>query len=223
MKDIPIFINCRDRVTCLKKLIGWLEKAEYTNITLLDNNSTYEPLLEYYKITKHKVIFLKENLGHYALWRCGIDLKDKYCVYTDPDIIPIEQCPLNAIEHFKLILDKYMPINNVQKVGFGLKIDDIPDFYKHKQQVIDHEHNFWKNKIEPNVYKAAIDTTFALYKPNSKIDEQYKLLHNLPCYRLGHPYMARHDSWYVDLDNLNEEEKYYREHIKTSTHWTNLK
>jgi len=223
VKNIPIYINCRDRVTCLKKLIAWLEKAEYTNITLLDNNSTYEPLLEYYKITKHKIIFLKENLGHTALWKCGIDLKDKYYVYTDPDIIPIEQCPLDAIEQFKVILDKYIPISWVQKVGFGLKIDDLPDFYKYKQQVIDHEQILWKNQIEPNVYGAAIDTTFALYMPNSKIDELYKLPNELPALRLGHPYIARHDGWYVDLDNLSDEEKYYREHLETSTHWTNLK
>lgn len=45
---VPIFINSRDRLGVLKKLIDWLLDAGYRNLIILDNNSTYPPLLEYY-------------------------------------------------------------------------------------------------------------------------------------------------------------------------------
>jgi|GEM_PF-5770443 len=45
---VPIFINARDRLGVLKKLIDWLLDAGYRNLIILDNNSTYPPLLEYY-------------------------------------------------------------------------------------------------------------------------------------------------------------------------------
>ena len=47
-RDIPIFINARDRLGVMKKLIDWLLNAGYRNLIILDNNSTYPPLLEYY-------------------------------------------------------------------------------------------------------------------------------------------------------------------------------
>lgn len=45
---VPIFINARDRLGVMKKLIDWLLDAGYRNLIILDNNSTYPPLLEYY-------------------------------------------------------------------------------------------------------------------------------------------------------------------------------
>ena len=51
----PIFIICRDRYTCTLDLINWLEKTGQENIYLIDNDSRYEPLLEYYRVTPHIV------------------------------------------------------------------------------------------------------------------------------------------------------------------------
>ena len=40
MRDFgpPIIINCRDRVTPLRKLVEWLERANHQTIVLLDND-----------------------------------------------------------------------------------------------------------------------------------------------------------------------------------------
>ncbi len=67
--DIPIIINNFNRLEYLKILLDGLENRNYTNIYILDNQSTYPPLLEFYKKTKHKVIFLEKNYGFRALWK----------------------------------------------------------------------------------------------------------------------------------------------------------
>ena len=75
-------------------------------IIILDNNSDYKPLLEYYQKTKYKVIYLRKNIGHKALWQSKLYNKYKwnYFIYTDPDVLPIQECPLDFVFHFKKIL-----------------------------------------------------------------------------------------------------------------------
>ena len=53
----PVFIVCRDRFTCLVGLLDWLESVgQADEIYLLDNDSSYAPLLEFYEQTRHTVI-----------------------------------------------------------------------------------------------------------------------------------------------------------------------
>ena len=51
------------------------------------------------------------------------NVKGKFVV-TDCDIVPIEECPLDAIDYFSELLDFYP---DIFKAGFGFKLDDIPD------------------------------------------------------------------------------------------------
>ena len=60
-QQVPIFINNYNRLTTLTQLIDALVSRGYTNITILDNQSTYPPLLDYYKTTPHKVHRYKKN------------------------------------------------------------------------------------------------------------------------------------------------------------------
>ena len=92
----------------------------------------------------------------------------------------------------------------ISKVGFGLKIDDIPDFYPLKSDVLKWEQPYWEKEISENVYKANIDTTFALYAPHAFGQQWGKTL------RTGGKYMLRHLPWYEHPDKLSEEEKNYR-------------
>lgn len=206
----PIFIICRDRYQCTLDLINWLEKTGQENIYLIDNDSRYEPLLEYYRVTPHTVIRTGFNFGHHVPWTFGsIERfsKDKHFIVTDPDILPIEECPLDAIDFFRYCLDKY---ENKTKAGFGLKIDDIPDHYIHKQKVLDHEAEFWTGySPEPNVIFSYIDTTFALYKPGATVD----IFNSI---RTTGNYLARHTPWYIDLDNMAMDEIFYRKRLSIS-------
>ena len=89
--------------------------------------------------------------------------------------------------------------------------------YKLKEKVIEWESVFWKEEIEPNIFKALIDTTFAVYKPyfiGEPIDP------DCFCIRTGYPYSVRHLPWYMNSAKPTEEELYYLGHIKTLTHWS---
>lgn len=214
---IPIIINNFNRLTFLKVLINRLEKSGYKNIYIIDNASTYKPLLDFYDKTNYTVFKLNENIGFLSFWKTEIYKKfsNQYFVYTDSDVIPDDNCPDDFLLYFYNLLKKYP---NASKVGFALKIDDLPDYFNNKLKVLEWENQFWKKTIEENLYLAPIDTTFALYRPNIKGGAYF---HDFMI-RTGGLYQAKHLPWYNDDNNLSEEEIYYNTHSKTSTHWTEL-
>ena len=211
-KNIPVIINNYNRLNYLERLISWLEKAGMKKIYIIDNNSSYPLLLEYYRNIKYTVFRLNKNVGHTALWDTHIFMmfRYNYYIYTDSDILPTEECPLNVVEYFYNILGKY---HKYTKVGFGLKIDDIPNYYSRKKEVIEWESKYWKDVVEEGLYKARIDTTFALYKPGARLQQWDRTL------RTGNIYMARHLPWYEDDNKPNEEELYFRSMATEVSSW----
>jgi len=202
--SLPIFIICRDRVDDLKKLVNWLDNHGLKKIIFIDNDSTYPPLVKYLEETPYQVIKLYRNVGHTCIWSLGIARtlapRDFYLV-SDPDVLPVEECPADWLNY---LLKIHIQSINYIKVGLGLRIDDLPDRYPLKQQVIDWESQFQQKPLSPGLYEAGVDTTFALYKPFSY---DYTLH---PSLRTGFPYVARHLPWYIDPTVLSDEEKYYR-------------
>jgi glycosyltransferase involved in cell wall biosynthesis len=213
-KEIPIVINNFNRLDCLKELLSSLESRGYQNLIILDNASSYPPLLEFYASCPYRLIKLKKNVGHLAIWETeeGKEFLGDYYVYTDPDVVPVESCPDNFLEYFAGILKLYP---EVDKVGFSLKIDDLPEFYHKKTQVIEWEKQNYAKNISVGLYDASIDTTFALYRPGGHGDWKSKAI------RTAAPYEARHLPWYVDEDALSAEELYYRKTRKQEvSQWT---
>lgn len=213
-KKTPVFIICRDRVSTLEQLIAWCESAGLRNIYLIDNDSIFPPLLDYFEKTPYQVIRTGKNIGHTVVWHEGIAKTlayGQYYIVSDPDVIPEENVVATAIPHFYSLHAKY---HDYLKVGFGLKIDDLPDSYSLKRDVVEWEKQFWINTVEKDVYIAGLDTTFALYKPYTDI----YTLH--PSLRTGRPYVASHLPWYVDSKEIDEEEAFYRLHAsKDITSW----
>jgi hypothetical protein len=206
----PVIINSFNRLSCLQLQIARLQKAGMKNIHILDNASSYPPLLDYYNmlpagVTLHR---LKKNLGYKALWKSWIYNRFRwgYYIYTDPDVIPTENCPNDFIEFFYNALKTYPDIG---KVGFGLKIDDLPDHYNPKQQILEWEthHHYDPKKRRGAFYTASIDTTFALYRP---LSSRRKSHWKLPALRSAEPYIARHLGWYLNTDNPSEEDIFYK-------------
>src|SRR6476469_1054293 len=210
--QIPIIINNFNRLQSLQLLLRTLETAGYKNIYILDNNSSYKPLLKFYKSTRNTVYALDRNCGHFALWKTIVFSKfnSDYYVYTDPDIIPSDEGITDLLNYFKFLLTKY---KNVYKVGCALRIDDLPDHYSKKNLVIKWENKFWQNKVEDDLYLAPIDTTFALYAPGIAGGA------NIPALRVAGKYSAHHLPWYENSECLSEETKYYLQTANDSSSW----
>ena len=209
-RDVPIFINARDRLGVMKRLIDWLLDAGYRRLIILDNRSTYPPLLEYYRAldgdSRVKVIRLEKNFGYKAIWLSGVleqlNIATPY-VYTDPDLLPVEDCPKDFVRRFMEILDSN---HELRKVGFGLVWDDITFFGKERAQRT--QRNFYEGtQVGDEIYYAQIDTTFALYSNVRHYNVRFSV-------RTTGDSMAYHLPWYFDYDNLPPDEKYYVEHAE---------
>ena len=205
----PVVIVVRDRLACLDELVTWLEANKVTEIHLVDNDSSYPPLVSYLDSSPHHVWRLGTKLGHEAPWVIGLvaELSSRGSfVVTDPDVIPDEACPPDVFDHLQRLLDRHA---DVDKVGLGLRIDDLPDHGQHRDQVVAWESRYWNDEVEPGVFRAAIDTTFALYRAAAEHHIDRSL-------RTGWPYVARHLPWYLDPERLPAEESYYRERADLS-------
>lgn len=215
MWDTPIFINSCNRYEPLLHQVTWLLKAGYENITILDNASSYPPLLDYLSaVSKHvAVIGLAQNVGKFALWRSGvIEIPEPPFVYTDPDVVPDANCPNDILAVFMQALERHP---NKRKCGFGLRIDDLPECYAPRETVIAWESQFWTKPIRNNdmpceLFNADIDTTFALY-----LQRQF----TPSAIRTGPPYVARHLTWYLDSSNPTKESVHYEQTSTVSGTW----
>jgi hypothetical protein len=185
-------------------------------IHFVDNDSTFEPLLEFFRQSDHDVIRLNSNLGPLALFRddrFAKTLASQKFIHTDCDILPTG-APSDAVELFDSLLERY-PV--VDKVGFGLRIDDLPSAYPHADLVRAWEGRFWLDEIEPNLFFAPILTTFALYRPGRNFLDIGK-----PALRTGGAYVARHHTWYTAEPDIGDDELHYRQRVSKSfeTTWS---
>jgi hypothetical protein len=212
LKNIPIIINNYNRLEYLQKQIEWLRHVGHNNLHVIDNHSTYAPLLKYYKNIPATVYRLDRNMGHEALWRTHVFQRfcQSYYVLTDPDVLPGEEVPSDFMCYFLDVLKRYPA---TKKVGFGLRTDNLPDYYPKKQEVIRWEEQFYKVEIEKGLFKSKIDTTFALYRPGAMFQCWNETL------RTGSPYWLMHLPWYEDPSRYNEETAYYVESCTASSSW----
>jgi hypothetical protein len=216
-RSIPIVIISFNQLDYLQRLVDFLQQNHYSNIVIIDNHSTYQPLLHYFNTIESTVTIhrLSENYGHLVFWK-NREMFERYSkgyyVITDADINPIAQCPADFLQLFKKLLDK-SPL--VTKVGFSLKIDDIPETNVNKETVLKWESAFWKNTDRDGNFLADLDTTFAIYRPHydRKVDGFLKAI------RTKYPYQAKHGGWYIDLNKLSEEEQFYLDTCNASSSW----
>lgn len=221
-RTIPIIIINFNQLATLKELVAFLQARKIENIVIIDNHSTYPPLLDYYASISGTVTVerMPENAGHMVFFEHK-ELQEKYgqgyYVLTDPDILPPPNLPTDFMRILLKKMDQYH--FDVQKVGFALELDTIPDTYPLKEKVLNWERQYWVNELEKDVYHADIDTTFALYKPGypSKFNDRTRRFYE--AIRLGGTFTSKHLGWYLDPSNLSEEQRYYRQTSSASASW----
>jgi hypothetical protein len=202
--NVTVVINNRNLFSWPKSMVEKILKYEnLAEIIIIDNESTYEPLLEWYSQIQHKIIRIP-NLGHSAPWIPEINalIKTDLYVVSDPDL-DLELTPNDTLRYLVDCLNKYPEF---EKIGLGLDILSVPKDAPLYSHVNSHEKYFWDLPLIDGVLrKAPVDTTFAVY--SKKIMNSYKITGA----RADYPYVAKHIPW--NIVDRSEEFNYY---IKTA-------
>ena len=220
--DIPIVVICFNNYYFIKNFVNQIKK--YKNpIILLDNNSKYEDLLNYYKKIKNElgdkitIRLLEENYGHTVYLKLKHELPNIY-ILSDPDLELNENMPENFAEIFLTLSKQYKKY----KIGSALNIKDNAQFvecnnYSNQQNIYDWEKKFWFEKINNNeyeLYNANIDTTFCLVNNNYFNDDEYDAI------RVAGNFTVKHLPWYDNYikNNISEKEiKFWKNNNISST------
>jgi hypothetical protein len=183
-------------------------------IIIVDNDSTYPPLLEWYATNPCRIERLNDNLGMGAPWASEIvkQLNGVPYVLTDPDM-GLEDTPDDTLLY---LFDK---LNTLQldKVGLGLDWQIVEKKSPYYERLNVYEKNRWSNSpvIDGVHTEVQIDTTFALY--------------NVDHYFIGggsttFPYVARHYPWEFSIEEArnNEEFMYYMDNATSASSYKTL-
>jgi glycosyltransferase involved in cell wall biosynthesis len=213
--SIPVIINNRDLFTWPKAMVERISRYDGVGeIIIVDNGSTYPPLLDWYKTNPCKVIY-QANLGMAAPWLCQAvnNLKAKYYVVTDSDM-GLENTPNDTLLYLK---DKLESLPHLEKVGLGLDWQRVEDKSPYYQRLHKYEKDRWdKSNVENGVYvDVHTDTTFALYS---------KQWYFIGGGSTTFPYVARHYPWEFSLEEArsNEEFKYYIDNATSASSYKTL-
>ena len=212
---VKAFVIMYNRLTIPKKLIENLADTGCEPI-LLDNCSTYQPLLDWYKNCPFKVHTFKERHGERVFWDSGLfkEYNDEYYIVTDHDL-DISNVPSDYAE----MLINGLNNKKITKCGLSLDIYDLPPT-EYSKAVIGFETQYWNEKDYLGNYIAGVDTTFAMYDRKRQIEGWDHGDNFYYGSRLPMPYTAKHMPWYLKEDSLefDEEEKYY--HTGCNNFWS---
>lgn len=215
-KNIPVIIVGYNQYTYIKNMVSQLEK--YTkDIIIIDNNSTYKPLLDYYENDFHYTLLKqKTNFGHTVYTHQFIqNLVGDFYILTDPDLEFNSNLPKNFIQALSDISFYF----NAHKVGFALLIDSPQirdDIQFHGHSVKEWESQFWKHKISYpanaslELYDAPIDTTFCLINRKAQTGKNIRIAGDFTCLHLP---------WFKDFKRklqAGEYEAYKQNNVSTS-------
>lgn len=200
------------------------------SVVIVDNCSTYPPLLEWYKTCPYKVIStegVKLETYNRFVWEMNLHnlhTEDNFYAVTDSDLgfqgVPKDFCEV-------LTADLKRSAGSI-KSGFSLSIQDLPD-NAYANRYREGEKNNFPKQDPHGFYDVPVDTTFAVYSKErcTNLDKLWKsanctvpdsFLDNRYFYRSHRspaPYIAQHLPWYMDINNLSEEQQY---HITVAKH-----
>ena len=224
MNRTPCFLIVRDRFTSTKNMVQYLVQIPELRVVILDNNSSYPPLLEWYDTNPCEIERLTANYGNFVLWSATTAIEghekpnffEKYDCVGKQYILSDCDLDLSGIPKESLLptlQEGLREYPNVVKCGLSLEINDLPDTELAKVALGWERFNWVKNPAKgdtPNgkFISAPVDTTFALY---TGVGEQNDFDR---CIRTDRPYTARHLTWYYGPHNPPpEDEQYYHKNI----------
>ena len=205
----PVFMLTRDRLECVKDLTRWLERAGQENIVFLDSGSTYEPLRDWLKDSPHTVHWLtnERSKANSLLWESGL-VPDGPFAHVAPDILPTEDCPMDAFEYCWELLDQY---SGWRKAGLGILYDDWPPQLEASAAEL---RLLEGQPIQTDLCSSVIDHTFCVYRGESSADDLNALRTMRPS-----PYMVRHMPAY-ETAPFTPDVEHYIKHARGGSNWS---
>lgn len=191
--------------------LGGVPGAE---VVILDNGSTWGPLLDWYASCPYEVRRLGRNIGHRAPWVVGavFERPSPFYVVTDPDL-DISAVPKDLLQVLHEGLRRYP---ERMKCGLSLELRDLPEGLR-TEKIRAFQEKFWTRRLDARYFDAGVDTTLAMYH-RSRRDIGFAAVrgHGL---RTDRPYTARHLPWYVKQGEEDAEEKNYLATASASSTW----
>lgn len=198
--NYPIYLTNMNRLTTTKKMVEDLFRLNgNAKINIIDNASTYPPLLKWYNEIKNDVNIIRQstNLGPWTFFYSGhfSNCEEDFYVYSDADLELNPNMPSNWQE---IMMEYYKKYD--RKPSLVLRLDDVPES-ETKNHITYHQGVCWYPTEDENIYKAVTDMTFSFDAKSAGY--RYESI------RMGGDFACRHIPWYLDFNNLSEEEKYY--------------
>jgi hypothetical protein len=230
-KSIPVIINSFNQLHYLKNSIECFVKNGFKNIIILDNGSTYPPLINFYnQISVHSnenvtplVLYYNANRGPRYFHQ--LEIFRQICpfihIFTDPDI-GFDILAPNYCSYLLELSHKY----KMFKVGSALRLptgDELkPDMYlstgrgNEKMSVQEWESQFWLDEVEEGVFKAPIDTTLHLFNPEY-FNNSTAFISGLRVALLG--FQVKHLPWFKNDPVDIEEATFYKKYAGAFNNW----
>ncbi|RPI80654.1 MAG: hypothetical protein EHM42_11820 [Planctomycetaceae bacterium] len=220
---IPVIINNRDLDP--GRLIGQVERLCGGEIHLIDNASTYPPLVRFldeFAADFHGTLHIHRfgNQGPRAACTVVNQLRASWTARgithyatTDSDL-DLEGVRADLLGQFAAILDAD---SQLVKVGSALRINDLPntplaDYARTAEQ------KFWVDRYPTDIvpdlcYRGDLGETLAVYRLNPAWSGDYG-----PAVRVAGRYQVRHVPWYHTTENRPADHCWYIDHCRTD--WT---
>ncbi len=198
---IPVYINNWNVLKWVQNMTAYLEKVSDIAIIIVDNKSTYQPLLDWYYRCGYEVIRLPVNGGTHV----GYDSVPKgnehrkrynsdYFIFTDADL-DLSNCPTDLVEVLKSGIEEF----RCPKAGLSIEINDVPEDTLCKNAA-EWDKGYWEKRLNKQFFEAPTDTTFAIY-PCDAVKYEYRGV------RSDRPYTVKHMPWYFTKhSNFTDEE-----------------
>lgn len=201
-------------------MVEYLVQIPELEVIILDNDSTYQPLLDWYGTLPCTIERLTANYGNFVLWSSPTAIVghekpnffEKYGCVGSQYILSDCDLDLSGVPRETLLSTLHEGLNRhtwAVKCGLSLRIDDLPNT-ELAREAKKWEGNNW-TLIDDLYIKAAVDTTFCLC---TGVGEQNDFDR---CIRVNSPYSARHIGWYYSPQNPPpEDEMWYLKNISKS-------
>lgn len=194
MSRIPLVIIAYNNPFFVRRFVEQAQRLP-NPLIILDNDSSYPPLLRYYDTLKDRVTVVRmpHNHGHRVHEVC--DFLPRRYLLSDPDLDLNRDMPANVAEHLLRISERH----GAGKTGLALDISDHRDFVKggYGDLVFSIESQYRARPIQDatyELYDAPVDTTFCLVNKDHPQDRQV---------RVAREFTARHLPWYEGYMRAN--------------------